>query len=59
MKVSIFNADGPRTETEVDSGLDQEYIEAYLDVSADCEIIAISGITMGKVEIFSQGDGGY
>ena len=34
--------------------LEEEYIEPYLSASSDCKTIAISGVSMGKVQIFRE-----
>jgi hypothetical protein len=38
--------------------LEEEYIEPYLSANSDCTTVAISGISMGKVKVFKEGETG-
>jgi hypothetical protein len=38
--------------------LEEEYIEPYLAASSECDIVAISGVSMGKVKVFREGETG-
>ena len=56
-QLSVFSSDG--TETLFLSELSEELIEPFLAASPDCSILAVSGVTMQKVQVFKKEDEGY
>ena len=54
--LKVFNADD--TETTFTEELMEELIEGFLAASADCMVVAVSGISMSKVEVFKRNDEG-
>jgi hypothetical protein len=53
--LKVFNADD--TETTFTGELAAELIEPFLAASADCMVLAVSGISMSKVEVFKKNEG--
>ena len=59
LKTFFINDANTRVSEEISTGLEDELIEAYLDTSPDCRIIAMSGVTMQKVEVYEKGAESY